>query len=172
MTKPIELSINRPGSTPLGIALVASHLPAPVRTALEDLVARRSELGVAEDNLTSAQGTDWGPANEQAITARTAAQQALADFADVNAASSTAIRDSAAAAFESAMGVANARLNEALDALADADRAAQLWHAVKAGRPVLRYGTQAATDSKVHQRFGLVRSQLREQLSYLPDSLD
>ncbi|MGW3846893.1 hypothetical protein [Streptomyces fagopyri] len=172
MTKPTELSIIRPGSTPLTISLVAGHLPAPVREALEDLVARRGELAAAQQELSSTRGTDWAAANDKVIAATTAAETALTDFASITAGSSTAVRDSSAAAFQAAMDTANARLVEALDALADADRAAQLWHSVKPGRPVLRYATQTATDAKVHREFGMVRSELRDLLSQLPDSID
>ncbi|MCX4858951.1 hypothetical protein OG426_19460 [Streptomyces canus] len=172
MSKPVELNILRPLSTPLRISLVAEHLPLPVRQALMDLIARRGELAEAERELSSAKGTDWAPANERVTEARTAAQAALDSFAGVGAASSSAVRDSASAAFEQAMSAANARLVEALDALADADRAALLWHSVRAGRPVLRFESETALGSRVHKEFGMVRSELREQLSQLPDSLD
>lgn len=172
MPKPTELSINRAGSTPLNIVLVAEHLPAPVRDGLDQLVAARAELAQAEHDLSSARGTAWTTANERAATARQVAAQALTDFAGVNAASTTGIKDSAAVAFESAMASANEHLNAALDAMQDADRAAQLWHSARPGKPVLRFGSTTALDSKVHQRFGMVRSDLRELLSALPDALD
>lgn len=172
MPKPIELSIIRPRSTPLSIVLVAEHLPAPVRDGLDQLVAARTELVQAEHDLSSAKGTGWASANERVTTARQVVAQSLGDFAGVNAASTTAIKDAAAVAFESAMASANEHLNAALDALADADRAAQLWYSARPGKPVLRYGSQAALDAKVHQQFGMVRSDLRELLSALPDALD
>jgi hypothetical protein len=172
MNKPLELSINRRMSTPLTISLVPEHLPAPVREALQDLAAKRGDLAAAHQKLSSATGADWGPANDKMIAATAAADTALSDFGGISAASSTAIRDSAVCAFEAAMGAANARLVEALDALADADRAAQLWHSTKAGKPVLRYASQTSADSEIHKRLSMSRSELREQLSQLPDSLD
>lgn len=172
MPKPIELSITRRMSTPLQLCLVAAHLPAPVRQALEDLVTAQTELGSAERELASATGTAWVPANDKLTAATTAAETTLTDFAGINAASSSAIRDSAAAAFDAAMVAATDGLRSVLDALADADRAAQLWHAVKSGKPVLRYQSHAGTDSEVHKRLGVVRSELRDQLSQLPDSID
>ncbi|MEU6373941.1 hypothetical protein [Streptomyces sp. NPDC046909] len=168
----IELSILRKMSTPLTINLEDQHLPAPVRQSLHDLVGKRAGLAEAEQALASAKGAAWAEANERAGTARTEAEQALVDYAGVSAASSSAIRDSAAAAFEEAVGVAHARLREALDALADADRAALLWHATRPGKPVFRYESTTGLESRVHKQFGVVRSALRDVLPDVPDSLD
>lgn len=172
MAKPIELSINRPGSIPLHISLVADHLPAPVRDALVHLVETRTELRQAETELAGAKGTAWAPANQRAEAARTAAAQALQDFAGVNAASTTAIKDASACSFETAVASAGEHLNAALDALADADRAAQLWHTARPGKAAFRYESRTSADSKVHQRLAMVRSDLRETVSQLPDTLD
>ncbi|OPG03069.1 hypothetical protein B1R27_30085 [Streptomyces sp. GKU 895] len=168
----IELSIPRKMSTPLAISLDDQHLPAPVRQSLHDLVGKRAALAAAEQAMASAKGAAWGEANERAETARAEADQALVDYAGVSAASSSAIRDSAAAVFAEAVGVAHARLREALDALADADRAALLWHATRPGKAVFRYESTAGSESTVHKQFGVVRSELRDVLPDVPDSLD
>jgi hypothetical protein len=172
MAKPIELNILRAGSVPLHINLVADHLPAPVRDALHHLIETRTELGQAEADLGSARGDAWAPANQRAEAARTAAAQALADFAGVNAASTTAIKDATACSFEAAVASAGEHLHAALDALADADRAAQLWHTVRPGKAALRFESRTSAESKVHMRLAMVRSDLRETVSQLPDALD
>lgn len=172
MSQLTELSIVRPMSTPVRIRLVGEHLPAPVRQALTEVVTTQAELATAQQALGSAAGAEWGKANEQVTAAAEAANQSLADFSGVSAASSTATRDSAAVAFATATGSAAEHLRAALDALADADRAALLAHAVKPGRAVLRYETQVGLDSAVHQRLSMLRSDLRDTLSGLPDDID
>ena len=168
----IELSIPRKMSTPLTIALNAEHLPQPVAEALQDLVTARSDLMAAQTALNSATGTDWGPANEKVTAATEAAEKALADFAGISAASSTAIRDSAAVAFAASMEAAHGHLQAALDVLAEASQACALHHSVTPGKPVLRLDTRAAGESKTRQRISMVRSELRDLAAQVPDSVD
>lgn len=172
MATATELHIIRKMSTPLIINLVPAHLPEPVRTALEQLAASRAGLADAERNLAGATGEAWVDANEQLAEARAAADKALDNFGKVNGGSSTALKDSALSAFTQAMGAANEHVQAALDALKDADQAAALFHSVTPGKPVLRLETQAALESPVHKLLGVVRSDLRDVHSLLPDSVD
>lgn len=172
MPKITELSITRRMSTPLQISLVAEHLPAPLRTSLEDLATRQAELAAAEQNLASAKGAAWTEANERVEAARTEAEQALTDYAGQSAASSTAVRDSAAVAFTAAMEAAHGHLQAALDALVEASQACALHHSVHPGKPVLRLDTRAAADSKTRHRIGMVRGELRDLMAQIPDDID
>jgi len=168
----IELSIPRRMSTPLHIELNPDHLPAPLKAGLEDLVTKRAELAAAQQTLASAKGGSWGPASEAVNAAETAAQQALEDFAGLSAASSTALRDSAAVAFAAAMESAHGHLRAALDSLAEASQASALHHSVSPGKPTLRLDTRAAADSKTRQRISMVRSELRDLAAQVPDAID
>lgn len=172
MAQLTELFIVRPMSTPLQIRLVGEDLPAPVRQALADVVTTQAELKAAQHVMGSVSRAEWGNANERVTAAAEAAGQAVTDFAGVGAASSSAIRDSAAASFATAMDRAAGHLRDALAAMEDANRAALLWHAVKPGKPVLRYETDAGRDTAIHKQLGIVRSDARDLLSQLPDSLD
>lgn len=172
MAKATEIYIVRKMSTPLIINLVPAHLPEPVRAALEQLAALRSELADAERDLAGAKGEAWVTANERLTEARSAADKALEDFGKVNGDSSTALKDSAVSAFTRAMGAANEHIQAALDALKDADQAAALFHSVTPGKPVLRLETRPALESPVHKLLGVVRSDLRDVHSLLPDSVD
>lgn len=172
MAQLAEIHITRKMSTPLVIGLVPDHLPTPVREALEHLSAKRAELSAAERNLAGAKGAAWTEANDRLNTARAAADKALADFGTVNGASYTTITDAALAAFTQAMDTVNEHLVAALEALKDADQAALLFHSAKPGKPVLRIETKTALESTIHKQLGIVRSELRDVQSLLPDSLD
>lgn len=172
MSKTIELSIPRRMSTPVRMELVAEHLPAPLQESLADLLAKRAELGNAWQALSAASGETRTLASKQATEAEGIAKQALIDFVDLNAASSTAIKDSAAAAFAKAMEDAAGHLRAALDCLADASQACALHHSVRSGKPVLRLDSRQANDSETRYQLSMARGDVQDVLSKLPDAVD
>lgn len=172
MATATDIYIVRKMSTPLTISLVPDHLPTPVREALEHLGQARADVADAEADLANASGADWNTCNNKVTAAHEAAHEALVDFAKLTCASSTAIKDSGLAAFMQAMENANHHVQAALDALSDAAQAAALVHSVTPGQQVLRLDGRAATDAPVRQQLAIVRSNLRDVHSMLPDSVD
>lgn len=172
MSQLLELSIPRPMSTPARVSLRAEHLPPPAREALERLQQAVAAKGAADTAFVNATGRDKTTAQQAADAAGEAVNIALSDLGSVTAASTTAIRDSALAAFTVSMATASGSVRTALDALAAATDAAALHATARPGRPVLRLDGRGPTDAAVRAQLGLVRSQLRELLSQLPDDID
>lgn len=168
----LNVGVIRPGSPPLNVSLVPAHLPADVRGAFEALARARVELAEAERELAGVRGEAWHQANAKAEAAREKADKAMKDFLTLNAVGSTAIRDSALAAFNQAIDRVNAALQTAADDLIEAGQAAALFHSVTAGKPVLRTDTRRADEAPVRQKLGLARSYLNETRSFVPDDID
>jgi hypothetical protein len=170
--KTLELTVHRNMSTPVVVRVVPEHLPDPVRHHLDGLglaIAHRNGL---RQQAASAAGVDKQLLMNQAEAADVAVRQALSDFGDSGAAATTAIRDSALAAFAKAADAASGAVRAALDALAEASDAAALYASARPGKPVLRIDGRSAAEAPVRQQLGMVRSELRELLSRLPDDID
>jgi hypothetical protein len=167
-----ELSIPRNMSTPARVSLRAEHLPPPAREALAVLQQAIAGKAAAETAFANATSRDKAVAQQAVGTATEAVHAALSGLADVTASSTTAIRDSANAAFITSMAAASGAVRTAVDALAEATDAAALYATAKPGRPVLRLDGRGPTDAPVRARLGLLRSQLRDLLSLLPDDID
>lgn len=172
MSQLVETRIEVRMSPPVVVALVPEHLPAPVRAAHDTMRSAIANKYRVETELASAAPADKAE-QQKALDAGTATMNAtINDFMSVNAASATAMSDQAHACFVAAMDQANAAVRAALDALEDATQAAALHASVTPGRPVLRLDGQAASDAPVRFPLSMARSNLREILSQLPDSLD
>ena len=172
MSQLTELSIPRNMSVPARVSLRAEHLPTEAREALTRLKTTIAEKATAERAFADATGPGKATAQSAVGTATDAVHAALANLGDVTASSTTAIKDSANAAFVTSMETASGSVRAAVDALADAADAAALYATAKPGRPVLRLDGRGPTDAPVRARLGLLRSQLRELLSLLPDDID
>ncbi|WP_128380488.1 hypothetical protein [Streptomyces cavernae] len=168
----LNIGIIRAGSPALNINLVPTHLPADVRAAFEHLAKSRSDLADAERALGGVHGDAWHDANTRVETARAAADQAMTDFAALGAASSTAIKDSANAAFNGCIERASGHLQAALDELAEASQAAALFHSVTPGRPVIHTDTRRANEAPVKQAIGMARGYINDARGFVPDSVD
>lgn len=172
MSQLTELSIARNLSTPARISLRAEHLPADCRTALEELQYALARKAAAEATFASADRPDKAAAQQTVGTATEAVHAALSNLGEVTASSTTAIRDSAVAAFTRAMDTASGAVRTALDSLAEASDAAALYAAARPGKPVLRLDGRGPTEAPIRARLSVVRSDLRDLLSQMPDDLD
>lgn len=172
MSQTLNICIIRPGSPPLNINLVPDHLPTEVRAAFVALAQARVDLDQAEKAFAGAQADNFHELDTAVRAARETAAKALEDFTAIGAASSTAVKDSANAAFVAAIERANAQIQGALDSLAEAGQAASLYASVRPGKAVLRTDTRAAEDSVVRKNLGMARSLLQEVRPWVPDGID
>ncbi len=157
----VDLIYTRRLSPPAHITLRPAHLPAPCAEAFAAVRAALTAEGTAQEAAEQARGSK--AEQDQAAAARAATDRALQDFAEVTAGSSSAIVDSARAAFEDAIGVALLAVREAEARLEEAQHARALQLKVKPGRAVTNLGLDSRTlrDDPAWQRLSGVRQALR-----------
>jgi hypothetical protein len=126
----------------------------------------------AETAFANASPTEKAQAQDAVNTAAAEVNSALLDLATSTAGSTTALRDSGVAAFTAAMDRVASSVRSAIDALAEAQLAADLVASVHAGRQVLRIDTRSATEAPIRQKFSIQRSALKAVLADLPTGLD
>lgn len=171
MTTTTAVTVTRLSNPPLGLELVADHLPEPVRTAFDDLVQAATDKRCVELDLAEAAPADKPELTADLAAAVTTVNEALTAYAEVGAVSTTAVLDSSAAAFVLAVEAADASIRQALDHLAEAGQAAALHIGTKPGRPPLRLDSNAYTEAPVRQQLAMLRSTLRGTLDDLPDAI-
>ncbi|MGP4008173.1 hypothetical protein [Streptomyces sp. 4N124] len=165
-------TLPRHRSTLARVALVADHLPADVSAALQALQQSRSNLDRAEQAFAAATPANWHQLDDEVQAAREADAKVVDDFVKLSAASSGAIRDSAAAAFADCIERANASIHAALEALTEAGQACTLYHSVKPGRAIVNIEGVQGEPPRTNQRISIVRGELRDSLAGIPDSVD
>ncbi|GAA4865990.1 hypothetical protein [Kitasatospora terrestris] len=160
--KLIDLIYARRLSPPSHLTLRPAHLPAPCADAFAAVRDALAAERTAQEAADKARGSK--PEQAEADAARAVTDQALQDFAEVTAASSSAIADSAQAAFEDALGVALLAIREAEARLEEAQHARALRLRVQPGRPITHLGLDSRTlrDDPRWQQLSGVRQALRD----------
>ncbi|MGX9887352.1 hypothetical protein [Streptomyces sp. NPDC002276] len=166
------ISFNRPLNPPMTIELNPTHLPADLRTAYDRLAEAASAKAVADRARDTAAPADQARLKQESGEAQQGLDEALAHYAELGATSTTAVRDSAASAFQRAVEKAAASIREALDHVDEIGEAAALFVSAKPGKPPVRLDTHAALEAPVRRQLAMLRGGLKEALAMLPEDLD
>lgn len=165
----VSLVYARRLSPPAHVELRPAHLPAPCagalyafRDALEDERAAQEAADKARGAKAEQEAADW---------ARAEVDQALQQLLDTTAGSSSAIVDSATAAYGDELAAALAAIGEAQRHLTAAQHARALQLKVKPGRPVTNLGLDSRTlrDDPAWQRLSGVRQSLRDAVDQVQE---
>lgn len=158
----VSLVYARRLSPPAHIELRPRHLPAPCVDALNGFRDALEAERTAQQAASKARGSK--PEQEAAEHARAEVDQALQNLLDVTAGSSSAIVDSATAAYGDELAAALAAIGEAQRHLTAAQHARALQLKVRPGRPVTNLGLDSRTlrDDPAWQRLSGVRQVLRD----------
>ncbi|MER5473733.1 hypothetical protein [Streptomyces sp. NPDC002685] len=157
------LNIPRPLSTPLRISLAGELLPAPCKSALDHLAEVVADRIEAERTQAPA---------EEIAAADTVVGEGVQALAETTSGSTTAILDHTAASYARAIEQAQGLIHGALDQLETAAQALALYRSAAAGKPLFNTENRRAEEDPQRSRISTVRSQLREALADIPDSID